>query len=299
MGLPRHIQFISRTIFVQNNDVDKACRLLNRILSKEDIFGQYRRTRYYEKPTQVRRRINYERCKSIYNEDMDRKIKFLLRKNRIDPFPVLASCRGEECGHEELVRCARPLERISNSDLSFVTKKEDINKLCPDLEAGMKCIKKYTLNCMQQKQREHFNSLYTGTNMAIMELCQDGPYQDEFLKHAPCMQKSKAEYELLCYKSYQKTTQEIMTNGSLGQQNLKSLCCAFQEYLECSHHTVRRQCGDDTARFTKEFLDRMSSSLLKAHCAPYTECTVNSGISTLNLSAIMPMTLILLMRYFT
>ncbi|KYQ50267.1 hypothetical protein ALC60_10580, partial [Trachymyrmex zeteki] len=207
----------------------------------------------------------------------------------------LASCRGEECGHEELVRCARPLERISNSDLSFVTKKEDINKLCPDLEAGMKCIKKYTLNCMQQKQRDHFNSLYIGTNMAIMELCQDGPYQDEFLKHAPCMQKSKAEYEL-CYKSYQKTTQEIMANRSLGQQNLKSLCCAFQEYLECSHHTVRRQCGDDTARFTKEFLDRMSSSLLKAHCAPYTECTVNSGISTLNLSAIMPMTLILLMR---
>jgi len=42
----------------------------------------------------------------------------------------------------------------------------------------MKCIQKYTINCMQQKQREHFNSLYTGTNMVIMELCQDGPYQD-------------------------------------------------------------------------------------------------------------------------
>lgn len=38
---------------------------------------------------------------------------------------------------------------------------------------------------------------------------------------------------------------------------------AFTEYLECSHHTVRRRCGDDTARFTKEFLDRMSTSLLK------------------------------------
>jgi len=87
MGLPRHLQFISRTIFVQNNDVEKACSMLNRILSKEDIFGQYRRTRYYEKPTQVRRRINFETCKSIYNEDMDRKIKFLLRKNRVDPFP--------------------------------------------------------------------------------------------------------------------------------------------------------------------------------------------------------------------
>lgn len=49
---------------------------------------------------------------------------------------------------------------------------------CRDLEAGMNCIKRYTLNCMKEKQREHFNSLYTGTNMAIMELCQDGPYQD-------------------------------------------------------------------------------------------------------------------------
>ncbi|KAL6256298.1 hypothetical protein P5V15_012414 [Pogonomyrmex californicus] len=87
MGLARHAQFISRTIFVQNNDVDKACRVLNHILSKEDIFGQYRRTRYYEKPTQVRRRINFETCKAIYNEDMNRKIKFLLRKNRVDPFP--------------------------------------------------------------------------------------------------------------------------------------------------------------------------------------------------------------------
>ncbi|XP_028047891.1 28S ribosomal protein S21, mitochondrial isoform X2 [Monomorium pharaonis] len=91
MSLPRHAQFISRTIFVQNNDVEKACRILNRILSKEDIFGQYRRTRYYEKPTQVRRRINFEHCKSIYNEDMDRKIKFLLRKNRVDPFPGASS----------------------------------------------------------------------------------------------------------------------------------------------------------------------------------------------------------------
>lgn len=87
MGLARHAQFLSRTIFVQNNDVDKACRTLNRILHKEDILGQYRRTRYYEKPTQVRRRVNFEKCKAIYTEDMARKIDFLLRKNRVDPYP--------------------------------------------------------------------------------------------------------------------------------------------------------------------------------------------------------------------
>lgn len=83
----RHLKYIARTVFVQNNNVDEACRVLNRILGKEEILDQFRRTRYYEKPFLTRRRINFEKCKSIYNEDMSRKIQFVLRKNRVDPFP--------------------------------------------------------------------------------------------------------------------------------------------------------------------------------------------------------------------
>ncbi|KAI8123195.1 hypothetical protein FF38_09612 [Lucilia cuprina] len=83
----RHAQFLARTVLVQNNNVEEACRLMNRILGKEEIFDQFRRTRYYEKPYQVRRRVNFEKCKAIYNEDMNRKIQFVLRKNRVEPFP--------------------------------------------------------------------------------------------------------------------------------------------------------------------------------------------------------------------
>lgn len=56
-------------------------------MGKEGFFDQYRRTRRFEKPFQFRRRINYEICKGLYDEDMDRKIEFILRKNRHDPFP--------------------------------------------------------------------------------------------------------------------------------------------------------------------------------------------------------------------
>lgn len=103
----KHAQFIARTVMVQKNNVEEACRLLNRILGKEEIFDQYRRTRFYEKPYQasttqvktelkvyklkfrfqVRRRVNFEKCKAIYNEDMNRKIQLVLRKNRTEPFP--------------------------------------------------------------------------------------------------------------------------------------------------------------------------------------------------------------------
>ncbi|XP_050439424.1 28S ribosomal protein S21, mitochondrial [Adelges cooleyi] len=83
----KHLKFISRTVLVRNGNVDEACRILNRIMGSEGFLDQYRRTRYYEKPTQMRRRVNFEKCKAIYNEDMDRKIKFVLRKNRPEPFP--------------------------------------------------------------------------------------------------------------------------------------------------------------------------------------------------------------------
>lgn len=52
----RHVKFIARTVFVQNNNIEEACRVLNRILGKEEIFDQFRRTRYYEKPFQVQLR---------------------------------------------------------------------------------------------------------------------------------------------------------------------------------------------------------------------------------------------------
>lgn len=83
----KHLKFISRTVLVRNDNVDEACRFLNRIMGSEGFFDQYRRTRYYEKPTQMRRRINYEKCKAIYDEDMKRKINFVLRTNRSEPFP--------------------------------------------------------------------------------------------------------------------------------------------------------------------------------------------------------------------
>lgn len=86
MGL-KHVKFISRTVLVQDNNVDKAARKLNQILGREQILEQYRRERFFEKPFLTRQRINYERCKGYYNEDMQRKLNFIMRTNRVDPYP--------------------------------------------------------------------------------------------------------------------------------------------------------------------------------------------------------------------
>ncbi|XP_050080777.1 uncharacterized protein LOC126568357 [Anopheles maculipalpis] len=242
----------------------------------------------------------------------------------------------EDCGQEELVQCTRPLQVLSaTSELSFVTKKEELDKLCPDLHTGLHCIRSYTRRCMNIHQRDHFNKLYHGTNEVIHELCEEGPYQEDFLRHAPCMRHVKKDYEV-CATRYQSTMAKIgqtvattttttvaashayptmathpaavLSSGNGGQyhngdmsqhqhhhhrqqqhehpgrshpnstksiedaeeERLKTVCCAFQKYMQCSEFTVRHACGDETALFTRKYLDKMSNTLMRMHCVDYT-----------------------------
>ncbi|XP_058126350.1 uncharacterized protein LOC131285596 [Anopheles ziemanni] len=239
----------------------------------------------------------------------------------------------EDCGQEELVQCTRPLQVLSaTSELSFVTKKEELDKLCPDLHTGLHCIRSYTRRCMNIHQRDHFNKLYHGTNEVIHDLCEEGPYQEDFLRHAPCMRHVKKDYEV-CATHYQSTMAKLgqaaatttttsttfhpvgptmathpaaaLRSGQYHgghdvsheqhhhhhqhdhaghsghpnstksvedaeEERLKTVCCAFQKYMQCSEFTVRHACGDETALFTRKFLDKMSNTLMRMHCVDYT-----------------------------
>jgi len=73
---------------VENNDVDKAMKVVNGLMSNEGLYQRWMLTRRYEKPYEARQRVNYERCKAIYNEDMQNRIQFVMRKNRKNPYPA-------------------------------------------------------------------------------------------------------------------------------------------------------------------------------------------------------------------
>ncbi|XP_051901629.1 28S ribosomal protein S21, mitochondrial isoform X2 [Pristis pectinata] len=57
-----------------------------RILTTDGIIEDAKRRRYYEKPCRKRIRENYENCRRIYNSEMARKLAFLMRANRQDPW---------------------------------------------------------------------------------------------------------------------------------------------------------------------------------------------------------------------
>ncbi|XP_055596464.1 uncharacterized protein LOC129746668 [Uranotaenia lowii] len=217
----------------------------------------------------------------------------------------LAKIRAENCGQEELARCAAPFQVLqSSTDLSIATKKEELDKICPDLKLGLQCIRSYTRRCMTLEQRNRFNKLYNGTHQFVRDLCRDGPYQNDFLSHAPCLQRVKPDYEV-CGRKYHNTVSVITqqheqhhhqhhhqhqnrherhyqnqvqdqyngnhhtTAGRNAEDDVRTLCCSFIEYLDCSESAAQKTCGRETAKFTRGFLDKMSSTLINMYCEDY------------------------------
>ncbi|NXX07613.1 small ribosomal subunit protein bS21m [Larus michahellis] len=84
--MANHLRFLGRTVMVQNGNVEAAYGALNRILSQDGLVEVVRRQRYYEKPCRRRQRLAYEACRRVYNAEMARKIAFLARGNRQDPW---------------------------------------------------------------------------------------------------------------------------------------------------------------------------------------------------------------------
>jgi len=79
-------QFVGRTLRVENNDVEATMKTMNRLIAQEGMAKQFKLAMRYEKPTLMRRRYAYEEAKALYDEDMDRKVKFVMKKNRMDPW---------------------------------------------------------------------------------------------------------------------------------------------------------------------------------------------------------------------
>ncbi|XP_072530772.1 small ribosomal subunit protein bS21m [Salminus brasiliensis] len=84
--MANHLRFVARTVMVRGGNVDAAYSSLNRVLAMDGVIDTVKRGRYYEKPFRLRQRKNYENCKRIYHTEMARKVSFISRTNRQDPW---------------------------------------------------------------------------------------------------------------------------------------------------------------------------------------------------------------------
>ncbi|XP_064110556.1 uncharacterized protein LOC135218277 isoform X3 [Macrobrachium nipponense] len=216
-----------------------------------------------------------------------------------------------DCDNNDIAECVGLLEVLTNKDLGFAASVDELNNMCPVLLNGLQCIDNYTRRCLSLKHREYFNKLYAGTIRVIKDLCNTkGKYQLEYIRHAPCMRQVNPKYNG-CSEAYHKKTADLnQINDAVVQlsdeeknKNVITLCCSFQEYLQCSEQVVFETCGNETALFTKEFLDRMAGPIVQFKCLNYApgsqDCSAGSAsVWPSHMSLTLLVTTLLFFRWF-
>lgn len=210
-----------------------------------------------------------------------------------------------DCNNNDIAECVELLEVLTNKDLGFAATVDELNNMCPVLLEGLQCIDNYTRRCLTQKHRDYFNKLYAGTIRVIKDLCNTrGRYQEEYIRHAPCMRQVNPKYNV-CSVTYHRKTVALnhMQDASVSlsedekNRNVIILCCSFQEYLQCSERVVFETCGNETALFTKQFLDRMAGPIVQFKCtkyAPGSQVCETAGSSAVAKTSLLPLVAMLL-----
>ncbi|XP_045477795.1 uncharacterized protein LOC123682979 [Harmonia axyridis] len=234
---------------------------------------------------------------------------------------ITTKVRGQQNCNTAFMQCARPLSVLTDSGLSFVTTKEDLDRTCPNFQEALRCIRAYTRRCMSYDQRKHFKKLFHGTTLMVHELCKNGTYQEEYLTYAPCMKNVESQTKG-CFSKYATAMQDIQTKTNLEEERevimdtdifmyekrkretadkgIRDVCCNFQEYVECSSSTMRQHCGEGAEKFSRKFLDQMSSAMIKSHCNEYTPkvCGIETSSASRSSSISMVISLLITLSHF-
>lgn len=137
---------------------------------------------------------------------------------------------SEDCAPAAMSRCTDPLKVVTdNRDLGFATSMDELQEMCPKLMEGLRCIDDFTVRCLDREHRAYFNTLYAGTTQVIVDLCQEGSYQSDYLRHAPCMRQVQSGYER-CASEYQQRIKSLNAGAGDHVQGRSEEYGDYEEY---------------------------------------------------------------------
>ncbi|GFS85834.1 uncharacterized protein NPIL_346431 [Nephila pilipes] len=195
----------------------------------------------------------------------------------------------DECTLHELQNCLESLRSVAQGrDLVLAATNQELQVVCKTLKESVWCVDNHMKHCFTSTQRKVFNHVVQGARKFLLELCVPGPIQETYLKHASCY-KNVSLSENKCAPKYRHLIQlsEKMEDKINVDDGLRESCCAFNELVQCKYMHVRRDCGQESANFLQQHLDRITNSLIHEHCAHYmyaiNSCTSSAASKNLSL----------------
>ncbi|XKL64035.1 hypothetical protein PGB90_004121 [Kerria lacca] len=190
------------------------------------------------------------------NKAMFRKIILLFS------FLIIKTCHGQ-CSKEEYKKCvilADPL--LKDSLLIYPDNLKDIDRVCRTWSQFVDCIKRYTDLCFTENKRKEFNKAVESPVDLVHQMCTSTDYQNDYLKHAPCMRATLTD-DSHCGRHYRHLVSQVF-----GEPATPALCCSLFRFRECLLDQTQRSCNKDAYPFAKQILDK-AMGFLQDQCSSY------------------------------
>uniref|UniRef100_T1JAI4 DUF19 domain-containing protein n=1 Tax=Strigamia maritima TaxID=126957 RepID=T1JAI4_STRMM len=98
--------------------------------------------------------------------------------------------------------------------------KEELDEICEVLDQDLQCVADYIKSCFLPKEKEALGDLINKSMELIRDLCDDGPFKTEYLRHAECVGRIYDEDH--CNDSYYQLIN--MSTLPVQQMQLRKYC---------------------------------------------------------------------------
>ncbi|XP_043246654.1 uncharacterized protein LOC122394112 [Amphibalanus amphitrite] len=179
-----------------------------------------------------------------------------------------AGTEGEQrdCALATVKPCVDTLLEQANNNVIAHATNSTLLDTCRRIQEAMKCVSDYISSCSTKAEREQFTKTVSSTSGLMDSLCQPGEFQDQFLKHVPCLRLVSIDYNY-CGHLYKKLVAHIERGEDRNPS--PQVCCTFNEFTNCSRAMSQSLCSSEGAEFVDQYLDRFGDATLTPACKPY------------------------------
>lgn len=171
-----------------------------------------------------------------------------------------------DCDIKKLDACAADLFIFASSDKVPVTP-EELEPYCKKQEQSLSCAADHMKHCTDSIVQGIGSIFLDDIKAEIEGRCETSTsYSQDFLKHAPCLNKAGAGF----HKCLRGLTADLDQAARLpNKQRIGGACCKFNIFEACVRKAVQGQCGAQTLEFAEGIVEKYAGELLGTVCTAY------------------------------
>ncbi|KRG02050.1 uncharacterized protein Dmoj_GI26654 [Drosophila mojavensis] len=160
----------------------------------------------------------------------------------------------------------------------------------------MKCIEDYSASCLQSRDPSLFKKDIDGVIKFFEKFCTDKDFQRDYMRYKSCFANEKDDW-IACTADVEKALIEDLNDERNSTNKLLQFCCDYLVFDHCMNTGAPYTSLMNSSKFVCNVVKMLSTEDYVRNCPQLEDTCAGAPNTYLAWSSILPLALMLLMRY--